>query len=413
MKASHVIAALLAQAGTASAFSVGGTPVGVEVASRLRGEASLRGSPAPEVPRQPAASANSGLLAGAFAAAAVLLGSRRKATAVSRNSWTREPAYPGMEQEGDPSRGPSFRTWINLKKRASKVIGRQRFFRQQKFLAEAGIQCAKGGYQKWYPNRDAHNLYKGPESHPNNPDFPAASPGYQAIRASAPAQLAASTRPSRRSGAFVSGLVPAMRSVGSAKRAVRGGRACAAIVLHAHKKAASSTRNQGNKSSPKYWGVQKKGLQGNAVKAGQLLVAQKGYNWYPGANVVKCGDFSLRAVKDGIVQWRGSYKNREVCVVPWEYVRAKCTWINPNTLGPKVYEPWMGTRTTGKRDHILRLRKDFLESDEGKEWTKKKEEKKAKQAEIQAKIRAFKKLQKAGKVTERVAAGESDSEKEA
>jgi len=358
------------------------------------------------------------MLAGAAAAVALLVGaSKRRAELLARQSWTREPAYPGMEQEGDPSRGPSFRTWINLKKRASKVIGRQRFFRQQKFLAEAGIQCAKGGYQKWYPNRDVHNLYKGPESHPDNPDFPAASPGYQALRGWAPGQVGDS---SKKVGgfAFVAGRVPtmSMATIGSAKRAVRSVRAQSAIVLHAHKKAASSTRNQGNKSSPKYWGVQKKGLQGNAVKAGQLLVAQKGYNWYPGANVVKCGDFSLRAVKDGIVQWRGTYKNREVCVVPWEYVRTKCQWINPNTLGPKEYEPWMGTRTTGKRDHILRLRKEWLEKDEGKEWLKKKEDKVSKQKEIQAKIRAFRKLSKAGKVTERkpseVSAG-SDSEKEA
>ncbi|CAE8600958.1 unnamed protein product, partial [Polarella glacialis] len=89
--------------------------------------------------------------------------------------------------------------------------------------------------------------------------------------------------------------------------------------------AASSTKNHGSgPPNPKFWGVAKSGLQGSAVKNGQLLVKQKGMNWYNGANVTRCSDYSLRSTKDGIVQWRGSYKHKEVYVVPWEYVRLNC-----------------------------------------------------------------------------------------
>merc|ERR1711953_1445765 len=37
---------------------------------------------------------------------------------------------------------------------------------------------ANEGWHKWHPDRHMHNMYTGPESHPNNPYFPAASPGY-------------------------------------------------------------------------------------------------------------------------------------------------------------------------------------------------------------------------------------------
>ena len=92
---------------------------------------------------------------------------------------------------------------------------------------------------------------------------------------------------------------------------------------------------------------------------------------------------SLIALKDGIVQWRGEYRHKEVSVVPWEYVRAKCRWRNSGNLAPQEYEPWMGDRNYETR----KMQRAWLETDEGKEWTKKKEEKRAKQVEIQKKIR--------------------------
>merc|ERR1712079_403064 len=55
---------------------------------------------------------------------------------------------------------------------------RLRFYRQQQILRDAGLTFANEGWHKWHPDRHMHNMYTGPESHPNNPYFPAASPGY-------------------------------------------------------------------------------------------------------------------------------------------------------------------------------------------------------------------------------------------
>jgi len=341
------------------------------------------------------------LLAGAFVAvvAAVLLPKRADArgSRIGLCGWTREPAYPGMERDGDPSRGPAYRTWVNLRRSAKHGNGkRQRYFRQQKILKEAGITCASvNGWTKWYPNQEAWNLYKGPDSHPDNPHFPAASGGLRvpgtprAVPVAAPMPGLGGALPisMASAGSFVAGRVPtlasAKRSVRDVPRPARSG-----LVLKAHKKAASSTKNQGSHNNARHWGLTSKAYQGNAVKAGQVLCRQKGLTWYPGKNVVRGRNDTLHALKDGIVQWRGQYKHREVFVVPWEYVREKCQWINPNTLGPKVYEPWMGTRDHGKRHHILKLRREWLDTEEGKAWMAKKKEKQAKQKEIQKKIRA-------------------------
>jgi len=292
-----------------------------------------------------------------------------------------------MRAEGDPTRGPDYRLYVNLMRYAKKTVGRQRYYKQQQILRESGITCAKGGYHKEYPI-PGFNLYKGPDSHPNNPWFPAMSPGYKqygkdAVRAWAPAQLAATSAPGSHSSTFAGG---------SSKRFWRSSRgAGSAMVLHAHKKTSASTKNQGHSLLPHFWGLTKHAHQGAAVKAGTRLAKQKGMNWYPGKNVARGKDYSLVALRDGIVQWRGEYRHREISIVPWEYVREKCTWINPNTLGPKQYEPWMGTRNHGKRHYILNLREEWLRTDEGKEWQKKKDEKTEKQKEITKKFRAFRK----------------------
>jgi len=418
--------ALLAHAaGHASAFVV--------VAPRWQaGSAAAAGVQARRLPAVPVAAPNhqqppvdSGSFGGtstavvaALVAAAAAFQSSRSKSAIARRGYTYKPFFPGMERDGDPTRGPAYRTWINLRRQAKFGNGRRlRFFKQQQILKESGMTCAKGGYHKWYPNRDQWNLYKGPESHPDNPDFPAASPGYgRALRGWAPAPLACSA-PKSSAGAFAGGCAP---RIASAKHAVRGSRSAgSALVLKAHKKQASCSKNQGHKNNPKFWGLTKKGYQGCAVKAGQLLLKQKGMNWYPGANVSKGKDFSLHALRDGIVQWRGEYRHRQVTVIPWEYVREKCTWINPNTLGPQEYEPWMNTHVRGKRHHILRLRAEWLKTPEGKAWAQKKAEKKEKQHQIQMKIRAHRRLKKEGQAREDPrgeavpAGGDSDSEAEA
>ena len=68
----------------------------------------------------------------------------------------------------------------------------------------------------------------------------------------------------------------------------------------AHKKGAGSTKN-GRDSNAKRLGVKRFG--GEKVKAGSILVRQRGTKFKPGCNV-KCGkDFTLFALMDGTVQF--------------------------------------------------------------------------------------------------------------
>lgn len=69
----------------------------------------------------------------------------------------------------------------------------------------------------------------------------------------------------------------------------------------AHKKAGGSTKN-GRDSAGKRLGVKRFG--GEFVKAGNILVRQRGSSYHAGRNV-KCGkDFTLFAVIDGIVEFQ-------------------------------------------------------------------------------------------------------------
>ena len=68
----------------------------------------------------------------------------------------------------------------------------------------------------------------------------------------------------------------------------------------AHKKGASSTRN-GRDSNPQYLGVKRFG--GQVVKAGEILVRQRGTHFHPGANVGRGGDDTLLALEAGAVQF--------------------------------------------------------------------------------------------------------------
>ena len=76
----------------------------------------------------------------------------------------------------------------------------------------------------------------------------------------------------------------------------------------AHKKAGGSTRN-GRDSNPQYLGVKRFG--GQAVRAGTIIVRQRGTKIHPGSNVGKGKDDTLFALIDGTVQFedfRGSKK---------------------------------------------------------------------------------------------------------
>ncbi|MBQ0926179.1 50S ribosomal protein L27 [Saccharopolyspora sp. TS4A08] len=83
----------------------------------------------------------------------------------------------------------------------------------------------------------------------------------------------------------------------------------------AHKKGASSSRN-GRDSNPKYLGVKRYG--GQVVKAGEILIRQRGTKFHPGLNVGRGNDDTLFALSAGTVEF-GRYRGRKaVSVQPVE-----------------------------------------------------------------------------------------------
>ncbi len=82
----------------------------------------------------------------------------------------------------------------------------------------------------------------------------------------------------------------------------------------AHKKAGGSTKN-GRDSQAKRLGV--KIFGGEAIRAGNIIIRQRGTQYHPGVNV-GCGhDHTLFAKADGIVKFelKGPQKRRTVSVV--------------------------------------------------------------------------------------------------
>lgn len=69
----------------------------------------------------------------------------------------------------------------------------------------------------------------------------------------------------------------------------------------AHRKSAGST-SLGRDSISKRLGV--KVSAGQSVKAGFILVRQRGTKFHPGENVIRSKDDTLLALKDGIVQFQ-------------------------------------------------------------------------------------------------------------
>jgi len=76
----------------------------------------------------------------------------------------------------------------------------------------------------------------------------------------------------------------------------------------AHKKGASSSRN-GRDSQPQRLGVKRFG--GQIVKAGEILVRQRGTKFHPGEMVGRGGDDTLFALASGAVQF-GTRRGRKV-----------------------------------------------------------------------------------------------------
>ena len=82
----------------------------------------------------------------------------------------------------------------------------------------------------------------------------------------------------------------------------------------AHKKGGGSTRN-GRDSNAQRLGVKKFG--GEQVRAGNIIMRQRGTKIHPGANVGIGSDGTLFALVDGVVQFQRKDRNRkQVAVVP-------------------------------------------------------------------------------------------------
>ncbi len=80
----------------------------------------------------------------------------------------------------------------------------------------------------------------------------------------------------------------------------------------AHKKGVGSSRN-GRDSNPKYLGVKKYG--GERVRAGNILVRQRGTKIHPGRNVWRGNDDTLFALADGRVTFADQRGGRKIVSV--------------------------------------------------------------------------------------------------
>ena len=83
----------------------------------------------------------------------------------------------------------------------------------------------------------------------------------------------------------------------------------------AHKKAGGSSKN-GRDSQSKRLGVKRFG--GQLVKAGEIIIRQRGTNTHPGVNVGMGKDHTLFAKESGVVQitYKGPRKRKTVNIVP-------------------------------------------------------------------------------------------------
>ncbi len=83
----------------------------------------------------------------------------------------------------------------------------------------------------------------------------------------------------------------------------------------AHKKAGGSTRN-GRDSESKRLGVKRFG--GQLVKAGNIIIRQRGTEFHPGKNAGIGKDHTIFAKADGIVTFevKGPKNRRTVSIVP-------------------------------------------------------------------------------------------------
>jgi large subunit ribosomal protein L27 len=83
----------------------------------------------------------------------------------------------------------------------------------------------------------------------------------------------------------------------------------------AHKKGASSSRN-GRDSNSQRLGVKRYG--GQVVKAGEILIRQRGTKFHPGVGVGRGGDDTLFALIAGSVEFGHKGGRKNVNIVPVE-----------------------------------------------------------------------------------------------
>lgn len=83
----------------------------------------------------------------------------------------------------------------------------------------------------------------------------------------------------------------------------------------AHKKGVGSSRN-GRDSNPKRLGVKRFG--GQPVRAGGIVVRQRGTRLHPGRNVGKGKDDTLFSLVDGVVKFERMRARNVVSVYPTE-----------------------------------------------------------------------------------------------
>jgi len=81
----------------------------------------------------------------------------------------------------------------------------------------------------------------------------------------------------------------------------------------AHKKGGGSSRN-GRDSNPQYLGVKK--YEGQVVKAGNILMRQRGTKFHPGSNVGMGRDNTLFAKMAGTVKFEGGEARRKISIYP-------------------------------------------------------------------------------------------------
>jgi large subunit ribosomal protein L27 len=106
----------------------------------------------------------------------------------------------------------------------------------------------------------------------------------------------------------------------------------------AHKKAGGSSRN-GRDSHAKRLGVKVYG--GEVIRAGGIIVRQRGTRIHAGVNVGLGKDHTLFALVDGVVEFRtkGPDQNKFACVTPVEQRAAQAAAPQPGSTQSAQAQP--------------------------------------------------------------------------